>query len=144
MKTASQFTAFTAVSLASFAVDWSVFSALWRVLPDETRARLFLSVAVARCLSLVFNFACNRFLVFRAGTDLPQNVGTDLPPPKKTGRAFARYLALAAAILAGSWGILKAIHSLLPAFPLAAAKPIVDLALFLLSFFAQKKFVFAK
>ena len=136
MKAASQFAAFAAGSLVSFGVDWTVFSALWWALPENCRARLFASVAVARCLSLVFNFTCNRFLVFRAGTVLP--------PPKKTGRAFARYLSLAAAILAASWALLKAIHSLLPAFPLSAAKPVVDLALFLLSFAVQKKFVFAK
>ena len=165
MKAASQFAAFAAGSLVSFGVDWAVFSALWWALPENCRARLFVSVAVARCLSLVFNFTCNKYLVFRPekkgtdpsnsakeGTDPsifvghPENAekeGTDPSPGVGTGLSFVRYLMLAAAILVGSWALLKAIHALLPAFPLSLAKPVVDLALFFVSFTVQRHFVFA-
>lgn len=150
MKAASQFAAFTAGSLASFGVDWSVFSVLWWTLPEDCRARLFVSVAVARCLSLVFNFACNRFLVFRSGANpsRPEKAVASQPPNVETrtgtGLSFARYLFLAAVILAASWVVLKALHAVAPRFPLSLAKPAVDFALFLLSFYVQKRFVFAK
>ena len=76
----------------------------------------------------------------------PENAekeGTDPSPGVGTGLSFVRYLMLAAAILVGSWALLKAIHALLPAFSLSLAKPLVDLALFFVSFTVQRHFVFA-
>ena len=138
-KTAAQLAKFAGSSFASFAVDWAVFSSLWNLLPQSAPGRLAASVATARCMSLIFNFACNTRLVFRAGA------GTGLKNSNSgPDRACARYLLLAAAILAGSWALLKAVHAFFPGFPLSVAKPGVDYALFLVSFRVQQRYVFSK
>ena len=82
MKTAGQMAAFAAASLLSFGLDWSLFSALWLSLPQDVPARLFVSVAAARCASLVFNYFCNRQLVFRRMKAAAPAEGAAAPAPR--------------------------------------------------------------
>lgn len=147
MKTPAQMAAFGAVSVLSFFLDWGLFSALWEFLPAWFPARLVSSVALARCVSLVFNYFCNRQMVFRRASSRGPGAGDaagEPPPPRPlAARSFPRYLALAAMLLAWSWALLKTVHAFLPRFPLEFAKPAVDIALFAVSFFVQRKYVFA-
>ena len=127
--------AFALSSLAAAALDLGLFSLLFeRAIPAGAPARLFLSVAIARAVSLSFNYACNRRLVFQ--------VSSGAAPDAPAGRPFVRYLLLAALILAGSWGLTKAGIFLFPYLPATLVKATVDAALFLCSYAAQRVWVF--
>ena len=130
-----RFALFAAVSLASFAVDIGLFHLLHEfAFPAGAAGRLFLSVALARLVSLSFNYGCNRHLVFRDG----------VRHAPVEGRSLVRYLLLAAAVMALSWALTKA---LVAAFPGTLATPLkagVDLLLFFASYAAQKHFVFPR
>ncbi|MBQ9727759.1 MAG: bifunctional glycosyltransferase family 2/GtrA family protein [Kiritimatiellae bacterium] len=128
-----RFALFAAVSLASFAVDIGLFHALHEhAFPEGLAARLFLSVALARAVSLCFNYACNRRFVFRDGAR----------HPVFEGRSLGRYLLLAAGIMTASWALTKAVSAAMPGTLVTPVKACVDLALFLASYAAQRSFVF--
>lgn len=128
-----RFALFTAVSLASFALDIGLFHALheWAFPPDAA-GRLFLSVALARLVSLSFNYACNRHLVFRDGAR----------HPVFEGRSLGRYLLLAAGIMTASWALTKGAAALMPGVLVTPIKAAVDLFLFFASYAVQRAFVF--
>lgn len=127
--------AFALSSLAAAALDLSLFALLFGpVLPHGTPGRLFVAVAGARAASLGFNFACNRRLVFPPASGEPAQAPRLVP--------FARYLALAALILAGSWGFTKLGLLLLPHASAPLVKAAVDGTLFLVSYAAQRAWVF--
>ena len=127
------FALFTAASLASFALDIGLFHALHEfAFREGVAARLFLSVAVARLVSLFFNYACNRHLVFRDGA---RHAAVE-------GRSLGRYLLLAAAVMTASWLLTKGAAALLPGQPVTPIKAVVDLCLFFASYAFQKAFVF--
>ena len=127
MKTAGQLAAFAATSFAAFAVDWGAFTALWELLPAAFPSRLLVSVLAARAVSLVFNYRCNRRIVFRSD---------------RRG-SFLRYLALAAAVALASWLLLKCFQAAFPGVALPVAKPAIDGLLFCVSFAGQKAVVFS-
>jgi glycosyltransferase involved in cell wall biosynthesis len=114
---------FGASSLAAFAIDafalWALFA-----LTDS----LLVSVVGARVLSATINFFVNRKLVFRSAD------------ATSTRRAALRYLVLALALLASSYAWLATLTSL--GVALVIAKPLTDVSLYVLSFAAQKSFVF--
>lgn len=125
--------AFTAASLASFGVDIGVFCLLReRVFREGAPARLFLCVAVARCVSVAFNYLCNRFVVFRPATARASGGGRSLP----------RYLALAVVLLFLSWLLTKCGAAAFPSVSVPVVKAVVDLALFIASYAVQRAFVF--
>ena len=129
-----RFGLFTAVSLASFAVDIGLFHALHEIVfPADMAGRLFLSVALARLVSLSFNYGCNRHLVFRDGA---RHAAVE-------GRSLGRYLLLAAAIMTASWAITKGVAAAMPGTLVTPIKAVVDLLLFFASYTAQRVFVFA-
>ena len=78
----------------------------------------------------IVKFAVQRPLPFSTETDAP------------AGLPFARYLALAALILAGSWGFTKLGLLLLPHASAPLVKAAVDGTLFLVSYAAQRAWVF--
>ena len=147
MKTAIQFAAFTAVSVLSFLIDLGVFTIAWKLLPGNFPARLFAAVSVARVLSLAVNYGLNRQVIFRREKSASPGTGPATHAVKSasrfTSRSFPRYMALAAVIMVASWLGLKAVHAVFQDFPLPLAKPIIDALLFVCSFMAQKRFVFA-
>ena len=124
---------FAGVSVASFALDIGLFHVLHeRVFAAGAAGRLFGSVAIARAVSLSFNYACNRHLVFRDG----------VRHPVFEGRSFGRYLLLAAAIMTASWALTKAVAAAMPGVLVTPIKAGVDLCLFFASYAIQRRYVF--
>ena len=90
--------------------------------------QLLLSVVVGRISSLV-NFAVNRRFVFRSRGSVPGSLG--------------RYYLLAAAVAAISYVFILTLHTYAD-WDVFAAKIIVDIVLSLISFSAQRTFVFRR
>ena len=131
------FPLFVLASVLSFGVDVGLFCLLRAALVGRP-ARLFLSIAGARAVSCVFNYLCNRHLVFRAA-------GAGGGAFER--RSFGRYLALVLAV----WGLAylgtKLGVALLPEglgtdSNVTLVKVSVDLLLFLLSYAVQKLVIF--
>lgn len=129
---ASRLWRFAAASLASFALDISLFAALhtW-VFAELPRGRLALSVVLARVLSATFNYLANLRLVFGGG---------------KSRHAPLKYAALAVALMAASYLLTKAALGMSPHAQahVKATKALVDFLLFLASFGVQRLLVFSR
>ena len=125
------FALFVAVSLLSWVVDQSAFSAFFRlVFRDGFPYRLLASVACARILSLVFNYLANRHVVFHCDATSARG-------------SFPRYLLLAIPLLLASWGLTHCATKVWPGVRLVELlKMAADLLLFIVSFAVQKLFVF--
>lgn len=128
-----RFFLFASVSLASFALDVGLFHALHRVAVRRgLPGRLFLSVLLARCVSLLFNYLCNRHVAFRGAGDR-RFLG---------GRTLARYLVLAGCLMLASYLLTKAATHCLAGAPVTLVKASADLFLFLASYAVQRTLVF--
>ena len=113
-----------ASSLGAFVID-AVGLVVLFALTDS----LVLSVVGARALSATVNFLVNRHAVFHGERG-------------SFRRDLARYVALAAALLASSYVWLYVLTQW--GVPLVPAKLITDTALYVISFQVQRRFVFAK
>lgn len=114
---------FSLSSLTGFAVDVVAFLALM-----AATGSLLVAVLGARAISSGVNFAINRSLVFPEGRAAPLK------------RTAAHYFALVLVLLAANYGLLFTLtESGLPSLP---AKVLTEIALFLLSFTVQKRFLF--
>jgi putative flippase GtrA len=126
------FPLFVLASVLSFGLDVGLFCLL-RAALDGLPARLLLSHAGARAVSCVFNYLCNRHLVFRAA-----GAGGGA----FEGRSFARYLELVAVVWLLAYLGTKLGVALLPDANVTLVKVSVDLLLFLLSYAVQKLVIF--
>ena len=124
---------FSASSLAAFAIDNAVFTALFLFAQRAGATRdlsIAASIAAARIVSATSNFFLNRKLVFRSGA----------------GKAvsFARYTILALAIMGASCCGTSAISNSLDlqGTLVTAAKIVVETILFAVSYKVQKNWVF--
>ena len=127
------FGAFALSSLLSFGVDIGLFTLLYyAVFGETTTGRLFWAVVLSRAVSVVFNYACNRYFVF----------GGERKDRAFDGRAFLRYVALALAIMAASYVLTRAFEGAHTSVPLPWIKALVDWGLFLASFAVQRWAVF--
>ena len=129
------FPLFVLASVLSFGVDVGLFCLL-RAALDGLPARLLLSHAGARAVSCVFNYLCNRHLVFRAGGG-----------GAFEGRSFRRYLALVLAVWALAYlgtrlGVALLPEGLATDRNVTIVKVAVDLLLFLLASAVQKLVIF--
>ncbi len=119
-------------SIASFLIDYGIFTLLLFLLGDKVSRtlRLFLSTFVARVLSSLFNFTMNKKAVFKSDTPL--------------GKSLVRYYILCVCQAALSYGILFLLSALLQASSglEAVLKLVVDVVLFLISFQIQQRWVF--
>ena len=115
---------FVGSSLIAYVIDFILvllFSAVFR-----THAKgLLISVILARVISSLINYFLNRELVFE----------------NRSGRSIFRYYVLAVILLAVNYFMLKGLHAFLP---LAVGKIIVELILYPVSFWVQRKYVFAE
>lgn len=120
---------FAASSLLAFVIDYVLvllLSALTGSWPAD--ASLNFSVITARVVSATVNFSVNRHVVFKGDESL--------------GKALAKYAALAACILVLNLALMHLLTGL--GWPIAVAKIVVELALFVLNFAVQGKFVYRK
>ncbi len=115
---------FVASSLLSALVDYVLVLAFSAVFAMQAQG-LLLSVVLARVISSFLNYMLNRKFVFG----------------DRSRRSVLRYYLVAAGILLANYGLLSALSAVLP---LALAKLLVELALYPLSFYLQRKFVFAR
>ncbi|CAN5374428.1 bifunctional glycosyltransferase family 2/GtrA family protein [soil metagenome] len=114
---------FAASSLGAFVID-----AVGLILLFQLTGSLVLSVVGARLVSATVNFLVNRHAVFGGGRG-------------SLRRDILRYLALALALLASSYVWLTVLTQW--GVPLAPAKLITDVTLYVVSFQVQRRFVFA-
>jgi glycosyltransferase involved in cell wall biosynthesis len=114
---------FGLASLTAFLVDTVLLQLLFAL-----SGNLLLSVIGARLVSASTNFLANRHLVFRASGSM--------------ARHALRYIALALVLLAASYGSLQLLTGL--GLPLLVAKLISEVALYLVSFAVQRRFVFRR
>ncbi len=117
---------FSASSLAAFAIDYSLFSALVAGFGTEFTIPANL---IARVFSASANFSINRSLVFNDDERLPKSIG--------------KYILLASGILLMNTVILYFLTQVLLLNPYAG-KILTELILFFFSFILQKCFVFKK
>lgn len=120
---------FALVSLASFAIDITLFSVFSDVLDGHVLYSVAAATLIARLISGVFNFFMNRIVSFRNFESLL--------------RQFRRYFALYVLLLGLSIGLVSFFVWLLP-IPRVAIKIVVDAALWVGSFLVQKHWVFAR
>lgn len=111
---------FSGASFASFLIDWLVVMVTFSL-----TGQLLASIVVARLISGSANFLMNRS-VFRDRGSL--------------GTSAVKYVAVALGIMASSYLGLAALTYL--GIPLALAKPLVDVALYVASYRLQKRLVF--
>lgn len=124
---------FGIVSVLSFAIDIGIFSLLFRlVFCSGGHVATLASVCIARAVSLVFNYWANRRFVFNAAGAYAISVRA----------SFARYLGLAAAIMFASFALTDIARVALPDVRVEFAKAVIDLCLWLVSYGAQRAFVF--
>lgn len=125
------FPLFVLASVLSFGVDVGLFCLL-RAALEGLPARLLASHAGARAASCIFNYLCNRHLVFRVA----RGGGAF------EGRSFRRYLELVLAVWTLAYLGTKTGVALLPGADVTLVKVSVDLVLFLLSYGVQKLVIF--
>lgn len=109
-------------SLISFAVDY----ALYLLLLYATHLSVAASYAIARAVSSLVNYTINRAVVFK------QHGGK---------WSIVRYYALALLLMGAGAGLADVLNHLLPLSP-SIIKPLIDFALFFISFTVQRVFVF--
>ena len=115
---------FAASSLLAAAVDYVLVLSLSALFAKQAQGLLW-SVVLARVISSFLNYMLNRKLVFE----------------DCSRRSVFRYYLVAAGIMAANYGLLSLISGVMP---LALAKLLVELALYPLSFYLQRMFVFAR
>lgn len=119
---------FAASSLLAFALDTTLFVVLvWATGAWSVAASITFANVVARLISATVNFSVNRYLVFRQ--------------PGAARSRLLKYVLLAIVVLVGNTLLLN----LLVALGLAAlpAKIITELAMWVVSYLAQKYLVFS-
>lgn len=116
---------FSASSMASAGIDFIMLLIL-----QMAFGNLLVSVAGARLCSSLFNYLCNRYLVFREGAN-------------QDWSSLLRYYSLAGAILVCNVTLMSLLVNAL-ALPLIPAKLLTEGTLFAISFWIQKKYVFLR
>ncbi|MUT66502.1 bifunctional glycosyltransferase family 2/GtrA family protein [Paenibacillus sp. NEAU-GSW1] len=123
--------AFSASSLLSAGIDIVLLMLLqWMT------SNLLLAVVFARVGSSIFNFAMNRNYVF-SRSSRARGVGK----MAEVARSAPRYFTLVGVILLLNYALMHITHEQL-GLPLLAAKLLTEGALFVFSFWAQRKFVY--
>lgn len=134
MKRLGTLARFIASSFGTTLVDFGLFTLIFHVLKGHSPIYAeIIATVVARICSSLLNFYFNRRLVFK-------NTGS-----MKT--AMLRYYCLAVPQMLASAGLVTLINELLrnsETFITTGVKGVVDVTLFFISYFIQKKWVFKK
>ena len=117
--------AFLLSSMTAFVVDLVALLVLGAIVDS-----LLVAVLGARVISSGVNFLVNRRVVFEHGRDRP------------VGRAAIGYFALVVTLLSANYLLLLGLTAV--QFPLLAAKLVVEVCLFAVSYAIQSRFVFAR
>ena len=112
------------VALLSYGVDLGAFSILLLC-----KINLLYCLIIARILSSIFNFICNKWIVYQS-----KNI-------KHAWRESIGYILLVTLNIALSYGIIMLENTYLQ-IPAVPAKILADGLLFLFSFYIQKKIIF--
>lgn len=120
---------FVIVSIASFLVDITMFSIFTNLVFINVRENLLYSTVAARIISSLFNYTCNKNIVF-----------DDKENHKST---IIKYYLLCIIQTGISWGLLRFL-SLRLTWNVTIVKSIIDTLLFFISFQIQREFVFKK
>lgn len=124
------FLKFVLSSLSSSLLDmllFGLFCAIFVRFPVKS-GYIMVSTILARVISATYNFFINYEIVFSGGKD--------------RSKAAVSYFALAVVIMLLSGFFVTLGHGILPMLPEVCVKIIVDCVLFLLSFYAQREFVY--
>lgn len=113
-------------SLLSAATDLSLFTVLASMVFGSGAAGLLAATVIARLISGVVNFSCNKYWVFES-------------QKRPVGEA-GKYLALFCGQMLASWLLVSALSGL--PLNLALIKAIVDSSLFFISYMVQKRYIF--
>lgn len=117
------FVKFTASSLLSGLLDFGLL-----LIFEKMLNRLMPAVVFSRVISSIFNYSCNRYFVFHGR--------------QKKYKSAPKYFLLVFIIMLLNYFILKAIIYA-TGLPLALAKIITEVVLFIFSYMMQKKLVFS-
>ena len=124
----SSFIKYTFVSLSSFVLDYGIFCLLTAVLSNAGDARkIWTATVIARIISSLYNYAMNRNVVFKSQKDA-----------KKT---FIGFFTLCILQMCCSALFVLALTRYAHWHP-AAAKPVVDTLLFVISYQIQQRWIF--
>jgi putative flippase GtrA len=119
---------FAAASFISWLIDYALVLLITAMTASlNTEISLLISVATARIISSTVNFTLNKRLTFRSNA--------------KTSSALIKYFTLAAVVLGLSYGGIWLLTGVV-GIPLAVAKPITDVLLWILNFVVQRAYVF--
>lgn len=125
---------FAASSISTTAIDFAVFAALFALLKEKAGGFTELAATViARVISSATNFLLNHKLVFKSKNSIRSSL--------------VRYYCLAIPQMAASAGLVTLLNrcfSNSATLLTTLIKAVVDVSLFFLSFFIQKKWVFCK
>lgn len=114
---------FSTSSLLSALLDFTLL-----FLFQSLTHNLFLSVVAARLCSSIFNYSVNRKYVFTGGQ-------------RSRFQSLPKYFSLVILVLLFNYGLLYFYNEKL-IIPLAAAKILTEISIFLFSYWAQRKFVY--
>lgn len=124
---------FIVSSLTSFAIDVSLFYVLYEfLLSQDARGRLWWAMAIARVVSMTYNYLVNKLVVFRV----------EVSGLKSECGLIGQYLLTAAVVLGGAYLLTKALCACFPASPVVAWKVLADSLMFLLSYGVQRVYIF--
>lgn len=125
---------FLASSFSTTLVDLGLFALLFTVLKDRTAGYAeIIATVIARLCSSMLNFLINNILVFKNNGSL--------------NAAMLRYYCLAIPQMIASAGLVRLINYLFAnsgTMITTGIKIVVDITLFFISYFIQKKWVFRK
>ena len=118
------FIKYSIVAILSYGVDIGAFSTLLAV-----KMNLLYSLVLARIFSAIFNFICNKFIVYQSKNS------------KSAWRESVGYIILVALNIILSYGIIVFENKYLK-IPNIPSKILADSLLFFFSFYIQKKIIF--
>lgn len=124
------FAKFLFSSLSSCVIDLVLFYVFCRLFTLFFDSAIYVTAATvaARILSAAYNYSVNYLFVFKSG--------------KHHSSSFPKYVALAVAQMSISAGLVTILVWMMPGVPELLFKIPVDLVLFLLSYYIQRRFVY--
>lgn len=115
-------------SVVSFFIDISLFSLIIYFIGESNFQTIILASYIARSISSLFNYLVNNYIVFKTSSS----------------NSLIKYYSLVIVQTFVSSLLVSMVHNMLMNFSPTILKVVIDLLLFLISFYVQKKWVFHK